>query len=130
MISGSPLNISSYSPIITGAARKTDAKINIGNSGGDFKTLLQGALETSEVKFSGHAKDRLKNRKVELDEGKVKRLNSAVERAREKGSNESLIMLDDVALVVSVKNNTVITVMTGDTIKDNVFTNIDSAVIA
>ena len=47
-----------------------------------------------------------------------------------KGGRESLVMLDDTALVVSVKNDTVVTVVDREQLKNNVFTNIDSAVIA
>ena len=87
-------------------------------------------MEDSKIKFSGHAKERITNRNVELDTAKMERLNEAVDRARAKGAKETLVLLDDIAMVVSVKNNTVITVMTGDNLKENVFTNIDSAVLA
>ena len=40
-----------------------------------------------------------------------------------------ILMNNDLAFVVSVTNRTVITAMDGSSIKDNVFTNIDSAVI-
>ena len=58
------------------------------------------------------------------------RLDAAVGRARAKGARESLVLLDDLALVVSVRNQTVITATDAASRKDNVFTNIDSAVIA
>ena len=59
----------------------------------------------------------------------LKKLDHAVEKIAQKGAKESLIMLNDVALVVSVKNKTVITAMDGASAKDNIFTNIDSAMI-
>ena len=64
-----------------------------------------------------------------LAEEQIKTLEDAVEKARSKGGRETLILLDNVALVVSVANRTVITAMDGDNLKDNVFTHIDSAVI-
>jgi flagellar operon protein len=44
-----------------------------------------------------------------------------------KGIKESLIRVDDVAVIVNVGNNTVITAV--DESEDRVFTNIDGAVI-
>jgi flagellar operon protein len=57
------------------------------------------------------------------------KIEDAVERASQKGANESLLLMDDLAFIVSVKNRTVITVIDGQHLKDNVFTNIDSAII-
>lgn len=133
MITGERLNFNTYQPIISSPVKQKDS-VSGGKTGlvsGDaFEKILQSALDDSKIKFSGHAKERLINRNVELDAEKVQRLNDAVDRARAKGAKETLVLLDDVAMVVSVKNNTVITVITGDTLKENVFTNIDSAVLA
>ena len=56
-------------------------------------------------------------------------MENAVGKAREKGARDSLILMDNLALVVSIKNNTVITAVDEQSLKENVFTNIDSAVI-
>ncbi len=133
MINGERLNINAYQPIITkpiSSEVSSAQKKAAGAVSEEFSNILQNLLEESKIKFSGHAKERIINRNVELDGEKMERLNNAVERARAKGAKETLVMLDDIAMVVSVKNNTVITVMTGDTLKENVFTNIDSAVLA
>lgn len=82
-----------------------------------------------DIKFSNHAQQRLKSRNIELTDADMTKLESAVEKAREKGAKDSLILINDLALVVSVKNNTVITAVDGQNLKENVFTNIDSAVI-
>jgi flagellar operon protein len=58
------------------------------------------------------------------------RLDEAVTRAGEKGANQSLVLLDNLALVVSVRNRVVITAMDDSKTSSGVFTNIDSAVIA
>ena len=59
----------------------------------------------------------------------VSKISAAVSRAAAKGSKDSLILMDDSALIVSVKNNTVVTVMDKNALKENVFTNIDSTVV-
>ena len=92
-----------------------------------FDTILQQKI--NEVKFSQHAQERLSSRNIKFSATDLKKLDNAVERIAQKGAKESLIMLNDVALVVSVKNKTVITAMDGASAKDNIFTNIDSAMI-
>lgn len=82
------------------------------------------------VKFSAHASARLRQRGIELTDGQLHRLDSAVHRAAAKGAKDALVMMDDTAMVVSVKNKTVITALGMSQAKDNVFTNIDAAVIA
>ncbi|MEI7578203.1 MAG: TIGR02530 family flagellar biosynthesis protein [Armatimonadota bacterium] len=91
---------------------------------GEFAELLQDRL-----KLSGHAQTRLQSRNIELDQNAWDRVMSGVEKAAAKGAKESLVMVDDVALVVSIKNKTVITAVDKSTLKDNVFTNIDSAIV-
>ena len=96
---------------------------------GSFAKILDAKLQQSSVKFSAHANKRLEARNIQFTEEQLKTLKDAVEKARNKGGRETLILLDSVALVVSVANRTVITAMDGDNLKDNVFTHIDSAVI-
>lgn len=91
----------------------------------DFQVVLADRL-----KVSAHAKTRLESRDLQLDPAAWERVLNGVERAAQKGARETLVMVDDVALVVSVKNRTVITALDKDRMKENVFTNIDSAVIA
>ncbi|WP_371368982.1 hypothetical protein SRRS_23450 [Sporomusa rhizae] len=97
-------------------------------AGTSFNQILE--QEIAGVKFSQHALQRLTSRKIQLDSTQLNKLSQAVEKAAQKGAKESLILMNDsLAFVVSVKNKTVITAMDGASIKDNVFTNIDSAVI-
>jgi flagellar operon protein len=93
-------------------------------SGGEFATLLN-----NQLKVSGHAQTRLQSRNIELTPDEWNRVADGVNKAAAKGARESLVMVDNVALVVSVKNRTVITAVDQGHLKDNVFTNIDSAVI-
>ncbi|MHC1758617.1 MAG: TIGR02530 family flagellar biosynthesis protein [Negativicutes bacterium] len=97
-------------------------------SNAGFEQVLSQAL--GGVKFSQHASQRLQTRNINLSQIQLAQLNSAVDKAAQKGARESLVLMNnDLALVVSVTNRTVITAMDGASIKDNVFTNIDSAVI-
>lgn len=82
-----------------------------------------------ELRFSAHAQARLAARNIPITPADVERLKNAVDKAAAKGARESLILMGDVAYVVSVKNRTVVTAVDGDSMKENVFTNIDSAVI-
>ena len=90
----------------------------------DFQAVLADRL-----KVSSHAQTRLQSREIQLDSAAWERVMAGVERAALKGAKESLVMVDDVALIVSIKNRTVITAVEQANLKDNVFTNIDSAVI-
>lgn len=82
-----------------------------------------------EVKFSKHAAGRLLERKIELTAGQIKRLSDGMKKAQQKGIKDSLVMVDQLAFIVNVPNNTVITAMDSSEVKENIFTNIDGAVI-
>lgn len=97
---------------------------------GSFDQLLQNKIEQGGVKFSKHATDRMQSRGINFSSSQIQRLESAISQVNAKGGRESLVMLDNTALVVSVKNDTVVTVVDREQLKNNVFTNIDSAVIA
>jgi flagellar operon protein len=86
--------------------------------------------KTHGVQFSGHAIQRVQRRGIEVVEPELARLQEGVDRAAGKGARESVIFVDSTAFVVSVRNRTVITAVDRDHMKDHVFTNIDSAVIA
>jgi len=92
--------------------------------------LAEKTNAQNPLKLSSHAQKRLSLSEVKLTDSDVQRIDGAFARAVEKGSNQSLIMLDNLALVVSVKNKVVITAVDGDRMKEGVFTNIDSVVIA
>lgn len=94
-----------------------------------FGEVLRKEIEGQGVRFSGHAQMRMRTRNISLSEADMAKLAQAVDRASAKGARESLILMDNLALVVSIRNRTVITAVDGEHIKENVFTNIDSAVI-
>jgi flagellar operon protein len=96
----------------------------------DFKSTLNQVLDKSaNVHFSAHAKARLHSRGVDLSDAKLEALSKAIDKADAKGARESLILSDEAAYVVSVKNRTIITAFDRDNLRDGVFTSIDSAVV-
>jgi flagellar operon protein len=98
------------------------------NSFGAILDRLQN--QTEEVKFSKHAANRLSDRNIELTAEQKERLSNGMKQASEKGINDSLIMVDQLAFIVNVPNNTVVTALDSTEKSSNVFTNIDGAVIA
>jgi flagellar operon protein len=87
-------------------------------------------LDQARLRFSNHAQKRLDVRSIDLDHGSLNRLSTAVDKAEAKGSKESLILLDDLAFIVNIKDRMVVTTMDVNKQKDSVFTQIDSVVIA
>jgi flagellar operon protein len=79
--------------------------------------------------FSKHLNERLNRRSLELTPDKLGRLSQAVDRVAEKGARESVVLLDNLALLVSVPNRTVLTAIETEKMKNGVFTNIDSVVV-
>lgn len=95
-----------------------------------FKEVLSNKQETSQeekLKFSKHANERLASRNIDLTKTQLERLENGTTKAREKGINESLVLVDNLAFIVNVKNNTVVTAVNDK--EDKIFTNIDGAVI-
>lgn len=120
--------------IIPGPApRPAGTPVQIPPAGGaSFRAVLEQQQATSAsqpLKFSAHAMQRLQSRNIALTNDDVNRMNVMADKAAAKGAKNSLFMLRDVAMVVSIKNRTVITAVDQDSMKENVFTNIDSAAI-
>ena len=86
-------------------------------------------LSGQEQKFSKHATSRLSDRGINLSESQVERLEDGVRKAEQKGIKDSLVIVDELAFIVNVPNNTVVTAMDSTETDDNVFTNINGAVI-
>ena len=82
------------------------------------------------VQFSGHASQRVQRRGIDVGEATRERLQAGVDRAAGKGSRNAVVFVDQTAFVVSVSNRTVITAVDREHMKDQIFTNIDSAVVA
>jgi flagellar operon protein len=72
----------------------------------------------------------VERRGIDLSDGTLNRLEAGAARAAGKGSRDSVVFVDDTAFVVSIRNKTVITAVDREHMREHVFTNIDSAVIA
>lgn len=94
-----------------------------------FQNILESqyAKQDSVLKFSKHANERLQSRNIDLSEEQLEKLSTGTKKAQEKGISESLVMVDNIAFIVNVKNSTVITALNEG--EDKIFTNIDGAVI-
>lgn len=112
-----------------GTATNTNQGQKIAPNQGFGSIFQQEIYKQTEVKFSKHALERLQDRNIKLSKDDINKINDAVNKAAEKGVKEALIIMGNTALVTSIKNKTVITAATEDTLKNNVFTNIDGAVI-
>lgn len=105
------------------------SNVNV-NQGKSFQELLEqqrNVQSNGKLKFSKHASERLTSRNIDLTSSQISRLESGAKMASEKGIKESLVMVDDMAFIVNVKNNTVVTAVNDE--EARVFTNIDGAVI-
>lgn len=87
------------------------------------------AEKNTELKFSAHAQKRIDDRQLKLSDADFATLKKGIEKLKAKGGRESVVVVNDTAFVVSVKNNTVVTVIDEKQMKDNVFTNIDSMIM-
>jgi flagellar operon protein len=99
----------------------------------EFDQVLDKQLDLTQVReplrFSAHATQRLSDRKIKLDQATMAKVSEAVDRAAAKGVEDTLVLSGDTALIVNVKNRTVITVLDKNGMNGNVFTNIDGAVV-
>lgn len=91
-----------------------------------FQEILKSK---SDIKFSKHASERLTQRNISLSDNQLNRLNEGTKKAMEKGIKDSLVIVDELAFIVNVPNQTVVTAMDKEQATENVFTNINGAVI-
>ena len=85
--------------------------------------------QANALKFSKHASMRLENRNLSLSREQNERLESGVRKAGEKGIQDSLVIVDSLAFIVNIPNKTVVTALDKSEADENIFTNIDGAVI-
>jgi len=104
---------------------KVDTKNAAGTS---FAEILNDS--TNSVKFSNHAQKRLQTRNISLSEDGLTRLANAIDKADQHGGKESLVLVDDLAFIINVKDRLVVTAMDNNKSGEGVFTKIDSVVIA
>ncbi|MDB5092238.1 MAG: flagellar operon protein [Candidatus Eremiobacteraeota bacterium] len=119
-------------PAIT-PVRPPGVPVQIPPTGGaSFRDVLRtaaGPATQQPLKFSAHAQARLESRNIRLTSEDLAKMNAMADKAAAKGAKQSLFMMRDTAMVVSITNRTVITAVDQNSMKENVFTNIDSAAI-
>jgi len=89
----------------------------------DFEELLNSE---KKLKFSSHAQKRMESRNITINADEMRKIEDGVAKLRNKGCQDSVILSNERAYVISIKNNTVVTIVDEASLKDNVFTNIDS----
>ncbi|NJD02754.1 MAG: flagellar biosynthesis protein [Ruminiclostridium sp.] len=95
-----------------------------------FENVLKKTIDEKDgLKFSKHAELRLQTRNINLTAAQKEKMSAAVAMAEAKGVKDSLVLMDNLAFVVNIRNKTVITAANNSELKENVFTNIDGAVI-
>lgn len=95
---------------------------------GSFAEILKDTYEEiSSLHFSKHAAMRLEMRNIKFSDEQLERIESGLIKAKQKGIKDSLVLVDNIALVVNTKNNVVVTAMEHE--NENIYTNIDGAVI-
>lgn len=122
----------SFADTLNGLQKGTPESLKTGIPGVIGQLDVSGRMNVKApegVKFSNHAVERMQTRGIAFDKADLERLNDAVSRAASKGSKDTLVLMNDAALIVSVKNKTVVTVMDKAALKENVFTNIDSTIV-
>lgn len=106
---------------------------NVENISSTFKDILNEKFQKekvdNEVVFSKHANQRIIERNIDVSADVTDKLNEAAEQAKDKGLKNVLVMIDNQAFIISTMNNKVITAVNSNDLKENIFTNIDGAVI-
>lgn len=108
-----------------GALQQPKGQPTTAEGNGSFKDLLDANL----VRFSNHASKRLEQRGITLKPEQLGQIGKAIDSAAAKGAKDSLILMNNMAFIVNVHNRTVVTALDENSMKNNVFTQIDSAVI-
>ncbi|NMC11356.1 MAG: hypothetical protein GYA34_00565 [Chloroflexi bacterium] len=125
-----PIRINSSEPIVSNSTARNDQNRVEGQSFAD--TLAQKISQpgTQTLKFSNHAQKRLETRDISLSDDGLARLAMAVDKAEKRGGRESLVLMDEMAFIVNVKDRIVVTAMDANQRGEGVFTQIDSVVLA
>lgn len=114
--------------ILNPPKKKTDQAS--GQNGQGFKDILRTSIDSNrEIKFSKHATQRMLERNIKLSTVQLQSMENALEKARDKGAKDSLLLMGNTAFIVNVPSRTIITAVDNVNRRENVFTNIDSAII-
>lgn len=124
-VAGQYLNNNKVSKSITGSNVSFSDIFNQAVNAENVKDINS----TSELKFSKHAGERLNQRDIVLTGEQLQRLEDGAQKASAKGIKDSLVLMDNLAFIINTKSNTVITAMNNSSDEDNIYTNIDGAVV-
>ncbi len=114
----------------TGQRGRVSSRQNLTDEGFSFQEVLQKKVLTEDnLRFSKHASTRLRQRGIDLTDGQLERLMDGTRKAGQKGIKDSLVIVDELAFIVNIPNSTVVTAMDSKDAVENIFTNIDGAVI-
>lgn len=92
-----------------------------------FQEIFEQTIEPP--KMSKHAKEMLAERNILIDGNQWEKISEKINEARKKGIQDSLVLTKDAALLISVKNNTVITALSRQETEAHIFTNIDGTIV-
>lgn len=123
-----------YTGNAVGGVTQPSAQPNTGKtsdaSKSEFATLLKQTIGEKEgVTFSKHAMQRVDSRNIQISQDLLTRMNDAVDKAQGKGIKDALMISGQTAFIVNIPSKTVVTTMNGPEMTNNIFTNIDGAVI-
>lgn len=122
-----PIQSTTFSQKINTVSKNNKIETSQTNS---FASTLQEALQQSDkLIVSKHAQMRLQERGIVIDDAGWNSISERVNESKQKGVKEALVLLKDAALIVSAKNNTVITAMNRDEAKSQIFTNINGTIL-
>lgn len=96
---------------------------------GAFASQLDQAIETRQLRFSAHAQKRLASRGIELSPGHLQKLGAAVDKAQQRGARDSLVLLNDMGMIVNLPSRTVVTALDAARLSVGIVTNIDSTIV-
>ena len=111
-------------PSDSGIGRAERLNGSVKPNGSEFQKLLEGSVTISQ-----HAQSRIQSRSIPWTPDMERRISTGINVAQQKGSREALILADDVAVIANVKSRTIVTAMERSQMKEQVITNIDSAVL-
>lgn len=113
------------------ATDRSSPATHVVTGGPSFAHVLTGhTVGVQAPQFSRHALERVQQRGISLDGPTVARLGDGMARAGAKGARNAVVFVDGTAFVANVPSNTVITAVDSGHMREHVFTNVDSAVIA
>lgn len=122
-----------HNPLVSHVTHKFKQASTVTNSSASnpvFKQHLQTAIRSDQtLTISKHAQLRMNQRNIEIDSVTWNKIEQKVQEAKKMGVTDSLVLTTNAALVVSNKNNTVITAMERQDATKQIFTNINGTIL-